>query len=68
MSIQDFLVKLESGKERSSLFLALGRLRRLGNLRDLVQAAADPSVGGGGWVSWQDANPGSVVGAVAAGA
>jgi len=73
MSIQDFFVKLESGKERSSLFMTLRRLRRLGDLRDLVHAATggdpgDPSIGGNGWVSWQDMNTGSVVGAVVAGA
>ena len=56
MSIQEFLVNLESGKERSSLFTSLGRLRKVGDLRALVLAAAgDPSGANGGWVSWQDA-------------
>ncbi len=66
MSIQDFVEKLESGKERSSLFLALGRVRRLASLRDLVQAAvAEPA---GGWVSWQDAVNETAEGAALAGA
>ena len=78
MSIQDFFVQLESGKDRSSLFVTLSRLRRLRDIKDLLYAAAggdpgdpgDPgaSVGGNGWVSWQDMNSGSVVGAVVAGA
>ena len=68
MSIQDFVARLESNKERSSLFLALGRLRRLGNRRDLVHAAtADPS-GGSGWNSWQDSSAESADVAVLAGA
>jgi hypothetical protein len=66
MSIQDFLVKLESGKERSSLFMALRRLHRLGDLRDLVLAAT--ANGSNGWVSWQDSDAESVHGAAVAGA
>jgi hypothetical protein len=61
MSIQEFLARLESGKERSSLFVSLGRLRRLGNLKDLVYAAATTDTG---WVSWQDV--GSLAGAAVA--
>jgi hypothetical protein len=68
MSIQDFLTKLESSNERGSLFLALGRLRRLGNLRDLVQAATSDPAGSNGWVSWQDSDAESVDGAAIVGA
>ncbi|HEV7518820.1 MAG TPA: hypothetical protein VGR07_21195 [Thermoanaerobaculia bacterium] len=69
MSIQQFLVKLESGKERSSLFVSLGRLRRLGGLRDLVQAATgDPNGAGGGWIEWQSSDAEALDCAATAGA
>ena len=65
MSIQDFRSRLESGKERNSVFLALGRLRRFGSLKDLVHAAtADPA--GSGWTSWQDLSAESADGAALA--
>ena len=54
MSIQDFRTQLEIGKEKSSLFVALARLSRLGSLKDLLIAAATD---GGGWAYWSDANP-----------
>jgi hypothetical protein len=53
MSIQDFRTKLDTGKEKSSLFVALTRLSRLGSLKDLIFAATD----GGGWAYWADTDP-----------
>ncbi|MEA2693843.1 MAG: hypothetical protein QOJ16_3230 [Acidobacteriota bacterium] len=66
MSIQEFVAKIESGKERGSLFMALGQLRRLGNLKDLIQAATATT--DTGWISWQDMGAESVDGAAIAGA
>jgi hypothetical protein len=54
MSIQDFRTQLEAGKEKSSLFVALGRLSRFASLKDLVFSA---TVDGGGWAYWSDATP-----------
>ena len=68
MSINDFLANLETAKERSSVFLALGRLRRLGTLKDLVHAATADTPNGNGWISWQDSGAESLDGAAIAGA
>jgi hypothetical protein len=64
MSIQEFLARLESGKERSSLFVSLGRLRRLHDLRALAATATSDA----GWVSWQDMGAELLDGAAVAGA
>jgi hypothetical protein len=53
MSIQDFRALLVTGKEKNSLFVALARLSRFGNLNDIVFAATET----GGWAYWSDVNP-----------
>jgi hypothetical protein len=63
MSIQSFYAQLESGTEKSPLFVALRRLSQLGEIKNLICAATSPEAGG--WVYWNEV-PGTAECAVAA--